>query len=422
MFASKIASELALSAKRYVLGLLGWILIAPLAWVVPKRRNSVAVIGRESGKFVDNAKYFFLQARQEYPDIEFCFITELESVADSLRAGQLPVRVFAQFKTLWFLLRCPVVVVDSVEWSSQFRRHLLVRARVVQLWHGVGFKRIELDKWKHEAKSRSWMSSALVGYLRMAQKTISGRWLTYDAVCTTSAFYRDNVFIPAFKSRHFLVSGYPRNTFARVSGDLLVGALTGEGQAIYSRISSWRNSGRRVVLFAPTFRDTRSSTVGLNPEVVAQLDEFCRVQDVEMIFKFHPLERGASLVAGEHLHCLPNDIDLYPFFEQFDALITDYSSIYMDYLLVDKPVLFFVPDFDEYTRVDRQFQFDYHQMTPGRKLEDWSGLMDALLSELAADSCREQRQALKALAFDGLSQGASVATIIRFVRERGWLR
>ncbi|MGN1183628.1 MAG: CDP-glycerol glycerophosphotransferase family protein, partial [Oliverpabstia sp.] len=50
----------------------------------------------------------------------------------------------------------------------------------------------------------------------------------------------------------------------------------------------------------------------------------------------------------------------------FDMLITDYSSIYIDYLLTGKPVMFLPYDREEYLK-ERGMNFDYDQVTPGPK-------------------------------------------------------
>ncbi len=103
------------------------------------------------------------------------------------------------------------------------------------------------------------------------------------------------------------------------------------------------------------------------------------------------------------------------------ALITDYSSIYMDYLLLDKPVLFLVPDMAQYLRRDRQFQLDYAAMTPGPKLGSWDEVMDALPRLLADDPDAGARARLSSLAFDGLAQNEAASRIIAFMRAKGWI-
>jgi CDP-glycerol glycerophosphotransferase (TagB/SpsB family) len=93
----------------------------------------------------------------------------------------------------------------------------------------------------------------------------------------------------------------------------------------------------------------------------------------------------------------------------------------MDYLLVDRPVVFLVPDLDEYVRQDRQFQFDFHEMTPGPKVETWPQVLAVLEAQWQDDEFSAERARLRQLAFDGLDQLEAVPKLIAFMREQGWI-
>lgn len=402
--------------------MVGWLLIAPIALLVPRRRDWLAVIGRDDGQFVDNAKYFFIEAKPLLAPMRVAFVTGRRDVRNMLIAAGRDVLAFPSPPALWFLLRAGTTVVDSNEWWLRLRRFLLLRSRVVQLWHGVGFKRIEHDKWRNEATGKGWLSSSLLLRLRLWKRVLTGRQVRYAAVATTSRFYRDEVFAPAFRADHFPITGYPRNGFGRYR-DVEQQALAWSNvdPAIAGGLSGWISAGRRVVLVAPTFRDSRATPTGLDDATVARLDDWCASNAAEIVFKFHPHERGIGTVRGRHLHLCRPGTDLYPLMPDSAALITDYSSIYMDYLLLDKPVLFLVPDMAQYLRRDRQFQFDYAAMTPGPKLGSWDEVMDALPRLLADDPDAGARARLSSLAFDGLAQNEAASRIIAFMRAKGWI-
>lgn len=408
--------------RTVVISVLGWVLIASWAALVPRRRDLLAVIGRDEGKFVDNCKYFFLQgAPLLKPTVRVVFVTERKNVADSLANSGYEAMIYPSLSAIWCLLRSGTLVVDSLEWTQHLRRFLTVRARVLQLWHGVGFKRIELDKWRHEVAGKSQLSSAAALAARKLMHWLTGRLVRYDAVNTTSAFYRDQVFAPAFLSKHFLIAGYPRNTFGELGGSAQALAWRNVDKRIARQLPEWSSAKRRMVLVTPTFRDTRATALGLTPDVTAMLDSYCEAHGVELVFKFHPLERSASEVAGRHLHLCDPDSDLYPLLLLSSALITDYSSIYMDYLLLDKPILFLVPDLDRYTREDRQLQFDFSSMTPGPKVGSWTDLVAQLEHQPQHDEYADARAKLRLMAFDGMSQQEAVPKLIDFMRSKHWL-
>jgi CDP-glycerol glycerophosphotransferase (TagB/SpsB family) len=402
-------------------GAMGWVFVSPIAKVMPRRRDWVAVIGRDEGKFVGNAKYFFLQAASTLNhEVRVAFITERQDVADLLAGTDCEVLIYPSWQSIRFLLRAGVMVVDSSEWVWKLSRFLVVGARKVQLWHGVGYKRVELDKWKNEVSEKSFLSSSWMLFTRKVTKAVNGRLVRFDLVNTTSMFYRKSVFEPAFLSGHYSAAGYPRNTFGELGAPIRGLAWKNVDKSIASRLTTWTSAKKRIVLVAPTFRDSRGSPLGLDSETVTYLNTFCERNGVELIFNFHPLERRASEVSGEHLHICDPGSDFYPLLPISDALITDYSSIYMDYLLLDKPVLFLVPDLEDYVSKDRQFQFDFHKMTPGPKLATWRETTAGLLEQWERDTFAEERARLRKLAFDDLPQDQATPKLINFMRTQGW--
>jgi CDP-glycerol glycerophosphotransferase len=69
---------------------------------------------------------------------------------------------------------------------------------------------------------------------------------------------------------------------------------------------------------------------------------------------------------------------MYPIFSKVDLLITDYSSIFFDFLLTDKPVLFYPYDQDDYLTKDRSMYDEYNTVTPGHKAYNFESLFEKL--------------------------------------------
>jgi CDP-glycerol glycerophosphotransferase (TagB/SpsB family) len=417
MSASELGRDAFAALAEILQGLIGWLVIAPICALVPKRRDWIAVIGREDGKFIDNTKYFFIDAATD-PDrhLRVVHVSERADVVATIREAGLESLRYPSTSAIWFLVRGGTAVVDSIEWYMKWRRFLLVRARLVQLWHGVGFKRIELDKWRNEASQRGVVSSKWLLWPRLFRRYVSGRVPKYDAVVTTSAFYRDNVFSKAFRSRHVLTTGYPRNGLSRKHPL----AWANVDSAAHERLEEWKATKRKLVLVAPTFRDTRVTPLGLDAECMALLDAFCEQHGFEFIFKFHPYERGASAIYGRHLHVLDPCSDVYPLLPDIDFMVTDYSSIYMDFLLLDRPILFLTPDLQQYISRDRDIQFDFESMTPGPKFKSLDELLQSLLYP-EPPAWRKKRQVLKLLTFDGNDQSLSTKRLLEFAENRQFI-
>lgn len=408
--------------RSLLVSIIGWLLVAPLAALVPKRRDWIAVVGRLDGQFADNAKYFFLQACQLEPTLRCVFISERNRVVALMAGTHREALRYPSFSAGWFLARCNTAVVDESSWYKRIRFFLLIRANVVQLWHGVGCKRIELDRWHRETGRHSWISRAPVFRLRLLLYRLTGRWKHYSAVVTTSEFYRNAVFARAFAADHFPITGYPRNDFAvSLDGENRELAWINVDGPIRAQLAEWRHLHRKLVLVAPTFRDSGSVPMQLDNATLQAIDRFAEKNGVEFLFKFHPSERNADHIGGRYFHVCARDSDIYPLFPYAAALVTDYSSISMDFLLVDRPMLFLIPSYDTYQVNDRQLQFDPHTMMPGPIVPDWPLLLKALLTEWSMDSHMQERAELRRKAFDDLPQSEAVPKLIGFMWEQGWI-
>ncbi len=401
----------------------GWVIVAPLAALTPKRRDWIAVIGRQDGRFLDNAKYFFLQASAIAPDLRVVFVTEQKEAQTLLACSRRETLRFPDVRAIWFLMRCGSVVVDEAAWFKRMRFFLLIRAKVVQLWHGIPFKRIELDHWRHETGSYAWVSHPVALRLRLLAYRMTGRLTCYAAVIVTSDYYRDHAFAPAFIANQFSVIGYPRNDFARsLEGEDRKLAWINVDASIKSRLEEWENLARKLVLIAPTFRESGTMPMQLNVATLRAIDEFADANNVEFLFKFHPLEQNVDHISGKHFHVCSRDSDIYPVLPLVAALVTDYSSISMDFLLVDQPLMFLIPEGDDYTRNDRQLQFDPRAMMPGPVAQDWPSLLSTLLTEWSDDTHKQERAKYRSKAFDDLPQAEAVPKLIALMRNEGWVR
>ncbi|MDL2198441.1 CDP-glycerol glycerophosphotransferase family protein [Halopseudomonas aestusnigri] len=417
MSAPDILRDVGNNIRELAVSVVGWLLLAPLSALIPKRKDWISVIGREAGAFVDNSKYFYIDTVSTLgASLRVVHVTERDDVVAKLTGAGFEALRYPSWRAAWFLARSGIVVMDSVEWYKNWRRFFLVRARLIQLWHGVGFKRIELEKWRNEAPKKKWLSSRWLLWPRMVRRYLYGRAPMYDAVVATSKFYRDHVFSGAFRSRHFPIVGYPRNAFANAHPLVWVNV----DEKIRECLNGWVTEGRRLLFVAPTFRDSRATPLSLDAEQKARIEKFCETHRYEFIFKFHPYERGASEVSGKHMHVLDPRSDAYPLMPFMSGLVTDYSSIYMDYLLLDRPVYFLTPDLEQYISSDRGIQFDFESMTPGPKFQSWDELLEALLAPETAE-WQSRRRELVSLAFDDLPQCQATSRLLDFMTSQGWL-
>jgi len=239
------------------------------------------------------------------------------------------------------------------------------------------------------------------------QKKLIGRYLLYDIVVSTSQYFIQDVFSGCFKSKKFLASGYPRN-------DVLLGwpdqdpvaqslLKINVNENVIVDIYKAKSNGYKIGLFVPTFRKGLTDPFAQELEL-ARLSKFAVLNKLYFIFKLHPFMEGNYGFVN-----FPNLIeygalkDIYPVMPLADFLITDYSSVYFDYLLLDKQMIFFVPDLEDYLRNDRNMYFEYEKMTPGNKCRTVSELERHILhiiNNSEIDDFKVERTKIASYAFD----------------------
>ena len=91
------------------------------------------------------------------------------------------------------------------------------------------------------------------------------------------------------------------------------------------------------------------------------------------------LEKGNSY--NRIFNVSDNDLsDIYPLLRLTDVLITDYSSVFVDFLLLNKPIIFAPFDIDDYLTKDTMLCYDYNEITPGYKAKNWIDVERAMVN------------------------------------------
>ncbi|THB65110.1 MAG: CDP-glycerol--poly(glycerophosphate) glycerophosphotransferase [Desulfovibrio sp.] len=348
-----------------------------------RKPGHVAFIGRADSQFAGNTKYLFLHVLEQEPELNATFVTLNQEVYSLLRDKGLPVAMYPETDALTALAEASCVVVNDFHYRTQLMHLFTNGAFVLQLWHGVGFKKIGFV----EAETSEHMTPEKRDYLR---DMYSG----YDAVISTSPFYSRNLFATSFGAGEIWETGYPRNDVLLRQPSKL--EFLGSDPKLCGRMRHIRTE-RRIGLYAPTFRDDGGDPFIHGVLDMDRLESFLAANAMTLFIKMHQFCNTYTLDESPYIQILPNSLDIYPMLSQVDFMITDYSSIYTDYLLLDRPVLFFPYDREDYAQRLREFQFDYDEMTPGPKCFSQESLQQALLEVAQGRDLHrvERRAALK---------------------------
>ena len=107
--------------------------------------------------------------------------------------------------------------------------------------------------------------------------------------------------------------------------------------------------------------------------------DFGKKNKISFVFKFHPyMAFTDNKDYYPVIRSYDTSMDVYPFLALTEMLITDYSSIFFDYLLLNKPIVFFPYDKKQYISEDRDFLFDYDDTVPGLQVYNEQELFSAV--------------------------------------------
>jgi CDP-glycerol glycerophosphotransferase len=221
------------------------------------------------------------------------------------------------------------------------------RAMVLNLWHGLPLKKIEHDFTDPVARPHHTLLHAVTTDLRPPDFMLS-------TTPTVSRHFSTAFRVPATRC---IELGYPRCdplfSRGRLPDPLLV-----------RNLEAWKRlrDAPFVVGYFPTWRDDGSDFISTSGLSLLELAQAVSDEGGAFVGKLHPLTAQATSTYGVSL--LDTDDDLSSFLPLCSLLITDYSSVAFDFLLLDRPLIYYVPDIDNY-RAMRGFYFSPDEAMPG---------------------------------------------------------
>ena len=306
-----------------------------------------------------NSRYLFEYVKENLPEITPLFVINDSELRNSL-SSKYGKQYFIETESIQGIRQA----LSAGVWFTSaglpaYGIGLHKKRLIINLWHGVPLKKIAL------------LDPNLKKAARIYFKKIFSE--NYTCILTTS-----HELIPLM-ARSFAVSedkikvwGQPRNDGLFQKNDC---------REILGQLFPDLPEYTKTVLYAPTFRDY--GQVQLFPFKdfdQEQLEAFLEEKNMLLFIRTHVAEQSsAAPYLGKRIRFLGNEQaeDVTGILNIFDCLITDYSSIYIDYLLTDKPMIFLPYDRQQYLD-GRGMNFDYDDVTPGPKPETFNDFLDAL--------------------------------------------
>ena len=299
-----------------------FILLSALIWPQKKEKKIVGFAGRFSG----NIKYLYLEM-MKYPDVRVFFVTGEKAEIERLRGTEVDARYYMDIWSVSLFLRTHAWVTSHgcghIPFFGLIRRVLPFwkwkhGSKWIDVWHGLGWVHTERNKMLRD----------------------------FDLAFDTSEFFRE-YYSEGDKdiAEKIKITGYPRN-------DPLI-------DGCWSREEKERDvgipTGRKNILYAPTWGHRykkrlfpwEDTDIFLN-----KAEKFCNKNNCNFLIRMHPnwymqnVEQGRLLEnvvkhAKWVFHVAPHKyVDVQPLLYISDMLVTDWSSIANDFILLNRPMIF----------------------------------------------------------------------------------
>ncbi|MFO7843630.1 MAG: CDP-glycerol glycerophosphotransferase family protein [Bacteroidales bacterium] len=326
-------------------------------WITPKRGKLILFAPFYNDTVNGNLWPLYCYINRDHPEMETVVVAKDRSFYLDLEKQGFPVVLSGSWACFVTTARARYLMVDhntgTVFWWGSLQA--LANIKVIQVWHGTGFKQIVLLDEK--AKPRG-----LAAAIRHYDKTV--RCKKYDCIISSSDEDKKRK-EESFRNKNVFITGYPKN-------DTLF-----ENNAV-GRTDSYNKNGRyeHIILYAPTYRD-RGSFQPFRDDFWNQLElEMLNCEGLFLIKK-HPQDQALEVPSGfSRIKDISKEApDLQALLKETELLITDYSNIAVDFVLTGKPVVYYIFDYEIYIKNCRSFYYDLKQTLPGPLVYDQDTLL-----------------------------------------------
>lgn len=371
-----------------------WILL-PIWWlfdrVIPKQKNNWAFFVHpfKTSQLVENSRAVFEKVKSDPSCIKYIFTrgrNEDLQFADCINVRVVEIQSVVG---LFALARCSVFFITNaitldVSWRWSQGRFTLVRPSlrnriIINLWHGIPLKKLfSLANTEQAKRAES------VKFRRLERAYYQGLVASsdIDKYAMSAAFYPIN-------PSSVWITGLPRNDYLCCPESELSKFFRDDLEKLRLKLGN-----RRLVVYAPTYREVDS------------IDSYCYQFSEDEILRLKKVLKDHSAVLGVRLHYYRKgealfNIEKYiddeliydlghrdfaeasPIVREMSLLITDYSSLYFDALYLNKPVIGFVYDLENYMLRQNGLLYDMRMAFPGPLAKNFDDLITALERELS---------------------------------------
>lgn len=371
--------------------------------------------------FAGNAKFLFIKINES--DLYIKAIWIANSLEEKKNVVSLGFKCYLWYSPIAIYHCFTAGVYCCTDSVCDINRYASGGTFFVYLGHGVGVKRL---RWLRPESY--WLKQC--GYsLKQLETSFRARIDCFfylfrkpDMCLTSSHLQAKMIFCPTFRIpfEKCVLSIYPRNEILfwpkQKIKDFLIKYESLEALSFVNTIETYK----KVYIYMPTWRNDGSDFIRASQIDFARLEEALQATDSLFILKLHPYTRlDLSAIRNyPHIFLFKISCDINTILPFTDCLITDYSSVYCDYILMGKEIILFPFDLDKYKKSSCDLA-DYDQYYPGRRALNFDELFFLIKESTNCHIPKEEYQFVMNAYWDSYDNDMNLtAEIIKRVKSK----
>lgn len=318
--------------------------------IVPKKKNKIVFFSTTN--LYDNSEALFQHLIENEYNGSYEIVCAVRNCEDYQHLNYKNVKFIKTYHSIFHILTCKYLFYHNEMLAIRPTK----KQKWVDFWHATTFKKIN----------------------KMIDPEYHYDYFTY--ITATSEAFRP-IFAEAFgcELERVIINGHPRNDYLFDNRNEL------------HKLNVKKEEYHKIIMWMPTYRisfnevlhDTDKEFIGetgipifLQRKQLEEFNEYLKREKVLLYIKVHPAQKREGFILEDmsHIKYLFNDaieekgIRFYSLLKQMDAIVTDYSSVFFDYLLLNRPIGFTIEDLESYGK-NRGFVFENPlDYMPGAKI------------------------------------------------------
>ena len=343
------------------------LLILNLLFRCIPRNNKIWLYGGFGKKFIDNSKYLFINLNEFDKDIKHIWMTDsyedqvfLESKGFLCCKRKSIKGILISIRAKVYIYSCYPNEVNNFAFSGG--------AFLFNLWHGVPIKNIEYDIGIGPLR-KLYHPRGIIEHLEVFSFQPAFFRKSHAILCPLENFR--TIFQGAFRvqDENVCMLPYPRTLPFSWDEKYLMNHVDKYDSTEMKNLILKCKEYKNVWIYMPTWRDADPNFINTAIPDFKKLDDICKKNKTLFLLKLHLATKiNFDLKQFDSLVIVPNYFDIYPLLPFTTTLLTDYSSIFLDYQLLNKKIIFYPFDLEEYLLNSREMYFEYDNLAIGERV------------------------------------------------------